>query len=53
MRLKCTGCGDIAENEQDIRFCRKVIHENGDTCGSLMLPTDEPVKVEKTSKGGK
>jgi hypothetical protein len=55
MTLECTGCGLISENEKDIRYCTQITHENGDPCGSLMLPiavkkTIEAVKPRKEGK---
>jgi hypothetical protein len=51
MSLKCSGCGDIAEGETQIRYCRKITNKNRDPCGSLLFPTEyekpEPKKARK------
>ena len=51
MILKCSGCGTIYKNEEDIRFCRLITNLNGDPCGSLLLPysveTTEDAKPRK------
>jgi hypothetical protein len=58
MSLKCTGCGDVVD-EDHIRFCRRVVGDH--LCGSLMLPVDPSVAkavevginpVDETEKEG-